>query len=71
MADVTGRHALGMVLQEIRSDWVLGGVAGLVDAFTGAGCLHMRLPPLAIDATDSGDDMSRHGGSVAKLKSKR
>jgi len=74
MADVTGRHALGMVLQETRSDWVLGGVVGLVDAFTGAGCLHMRLPPLAINATDaadSGDDMSRHGGSVAKLKSKR
>jgi hypothetical protein len=44
MADVTGRHALGMVLQEIRSDWVLGGVVGLVDTFPGAGSLHMRLP---------------------------
>lgn len=64
-----------MVLQEIRSDWVLGGVVDLVDAFTAAGCLHRSLPPVAgaidaTDAADSGDDMSLHGWSVANLKSK-
>jgi hypothetical protein len=34
-------------------------------------CVCRSLAIDATDAADSGDDMSRHGGSVAKLKSKR